>query len=195
MVKKLRRVNHRGLDVRAVSKLSDQSENVLDPTGLYPICWALTAEEAVRSEEPQTRLIGGVELAQLINQPLEREKPLQPISSGLHSPRLPPRDGLRRRIEKLCDVARFDASPRTNGFETCCNCASHLSPPPVHAPSRRRIRRPSGTTENVEGPPRRDIAPSVSRQASSRWRLVVNAGSTRAARSARSLAGRRKLSK
>ena len=59
-----------------IAQRGNERQDIVDLAGLDAVGWALAAEQPMGREQPQTSLVRGVELRELIEQPLQGEQPL-----------------------------------------------------------------------------------------------------------------------
>jgi hypothetical protein len=74
------------------------------------------------AKQPKPRLIGVIELGQLVRPPFKGEQLLQLGWLWLSVSLLPPGKRLRGAVEELRDLSRADTGSILNGIESYCHC-------------------------------------------------------------------------
>jgi hypothetical protein len=104
-------------------------EDIIDLPTLNSIRRAISVQQTMGLEQPESRLSRFIEFRELFHQPFESQQPFQTVGLGFYLPVLPTRYSLWSGIEKLCDFSGLDAGSFPDLVESICYRGCHGNDP------------------------------------------------------------------
>ena len=137
-----------GSGVRGRLQAIDDHEDLVHPVVCNEVDRPLSIQIAMRTEQPDSRVIRWIHQGELASQPLQTEKPGEAVRPGCGPASTPTRNRLWGGLQKLRDLSIPDATGLSDAVElssySCCHGSSSTSATGLEAMRRARCERSRG---------------------------------------------------